>query len=103
MLVPTTPRSSSGEFQAVFSPCVAVNAPPSGGPTSSPKMSVTPCRSSPTCSARRIAWTSVAMSARPVALLRALVHQVALGEDVLPDVLPRRLRLLAHPLARLEQ
>ena len=30
--MPTMPRSSSGEFQAVFRPCVAVKTPPSGGP-----------------------------------------------------------------------
>jgi hypothetical protein len=45
--VPMMPRSSSGEFQAVRSPCVQVKTPPSGGPTSSPKMSVTPSCSSP--------------------------------------------------------
>jgi hypothetical protein len=50
------PRSSSGVFHAVLRPWVPVNTPPSGGPTSSPKMSVTPSRDSPTCSASRIAW-----------------------------------------------
>ena len=49
------PRSSSGEFQAVLSPCVAVKTPPSGGPTSSPKTSVTPRCSSPKWRARRTA------------------------------------------------
>src|SRR5579859_4475609 len=67
-------------------------------------MSVTPRRSSPTWSARRMAWTRVATSAPPVgAVGRAVAHAVDVGEDVPPDVLARRLRLLAHALARLEQ
>ena len=41
---------------------VAVNTPPSGGPTSSPKTSVTPSFSSPTWSAMRTACTTVAMA-----------------------------------------
>ena len=52
-----------GVFHVVSRPCVAVNTPPSGGPTSSPKMSVTPSLVSPTCSAMRTAWTIVAISA----------------------------------------
>src|ERR1043166_9644785 len=59
LAAPMMPRSSSGEFHAVFRPCVAVKTPPSGGPTSSPKMSVTPRRVSPTWSAMRIACTIV--------------------------------------------
>ena len=35
------------------------NTPPSGGPTSSPKMSVTPSLVSPTWSAMRMAWIIV--------------------------------------------
>src|SRR5579859_357477 len=104
MAAPTMPRSSSGVFHAVLRPCDCVKTPPSGGPTSSPKMSVTPRRSSPTWSARRMAWTRVATSAPPVgAVGRAVAHAVDVGEDVPPDVLARRLRLLAHALARLEQ
>src|SRR5437773_10890203 len=78
------PRSSSGEFQAVLRPCVAVNAPPSGGPTSSPKISVTPCRSSATCSAIRMAWTML------------LTHEILLAADVIEDRLRTRLRLIFH-------
>src|SRR4051812_4014046 len=98
MAVPTMPRSSSGEFHAVFSPCVAVKTPPRGGPTSSPNTSVTPMRSSPTWSAMRIAWTIVAM-----AELRLPSDLVLLGEDVVPDRSGRRLRLLPHALARVEE
>src|SRR5438309_498259 len=68
-----------------------VNTPPSGGPTSSPKISVTPSRDSPTCSAMRIAWIIVATSALTFAR----------REHVLPDRLRRRLRLRADPLGRL--
>src|SRR5438552_5038618 len=82
------PRSSSGEFQAVLRPWVAVNAPPSGGPTSSPKMSVTPCRSSATCSAIRMAWTML------------LTHKILLAEDVVEDRLRIRLWLLFHLAVR---
>src|SRR5262249_53838481 len=88
------PRSSSGEFHAVSSPWVPVNTPPSGGPTSSPKMSVTPSPGSPTCSAMRIAWIIVAISVLPT-------HQVLVGEHVLPHRARLGMRLGAHPLARL--
>src|ERR1700722_10780654 len=118
MAVPTMPRSSSGEFQAVFRPCDCVNTPPSGGPTSCPKTSVTPRRSSPTCSASRIAWTSVATSVHPVlraartatlgarfALAARIARsvRVAFGVDVLVDLVAAGLRLFAHLLARLEE
>src|SRR5437762_1349088 len=86
---PTMPRSSSGVFQAVLRPWVAVKAPPSGGPTSSPKMLVTPWRSSATCSAMRMACTML------------LTDEVPLAEDVVEDALRVRHRLLAHPLVRL--
>src|SRR5437764_735470 len=56
------PRSSSGEFHAVFSPWVAVNAPPSGGPTSSPKTSVTPRFSS-------ASWRPIRMACAVLALV----------------------------------
>src|SRR5215831_4538642 len=88
------PRSSSGEFHAVSRPWVPVNTPPSGGPTSSPKMSVTPSRDSPTCSAMRIAWIIVAMSRLPA-------DQVAVGEHVVPHRARRGMRLGPHALARL--
>src|SRR6476659_7209073 len=85
------PRSSSGEFQVVLSPWVPVNTPPSGGPTSSPKMSVTPSRVSPTCSAIRIAWIIVAMSG------------VLPGEHVVEDRVRLGRRLGAHALRRLAE
>src|SRR3954468_23674651 len=85
------PRSSSGVFHAVLSPWVPVNTPPSGGPTSSPKMSVTPRRDSPTWSAMRIAWIIVAISALPG-------DDVLVGEHVVPDRLRIRVRLAAHVL-----
>src|SRR5215470_11613215 len=94
--MPTMPRSSSGVFHAVVRPCVPVNTPPSGGPTSSPKMSVTPSRVSPTWSAMRIAWIIVAMSSAPS-------NEVLVGEDVLPDRPRRRVRLVADPAARLDE
>src|SRR5258708_7823817 len=122
------PRSSRGVFHAVRSPCDWVKTPPRGGPTSWPKTSVTPWRSSPSCSASRIAWTKVAIRSRPrgsgfvvrgaagtsrdpfvlafvlaVGSLGALARQVPLGEDVLPDRLPFGLRLLANALARIEE
>src|SRR5882672_2117371 len=109
MAVPTMPRSSSGEFHDVLSPCDCVNTPPSGGPTSCPNTSVTPRRSSPTCSASRIAWTTVAISVHPVlaargpASFRPFVALAALGVHVLVDLVALRLRLLAHLLARLEE
>src|SRR5215813_6279341 len=89
------PRSSSGVFHAVSRPCVPVNTPPSGGPTSSPKMSVTPSRDSPTWSAMRMAWIMVAMS--------VLRDEVAVGEDVVPGRARLRMRLAADALAGLEQ
>src|SRR5581483_6755152 len=94
--VPMMPRSSSGEFQAVLSPCVPVNTPPSGGPTSSPKMSVTPSLVSPTRSAMRIAWIIVGMSVLPA-------HVVLVGEHVVEDVARLGLRLVAHALGRLAE
>src|SRR3982751_101368 len=88
------PRSSSGEFHAHLTPCVAVNAPPSGGPTSSPNTSVSPWRSSATCSAIRIACTMFDMAS-------ALPDHVVVGEDVIVDGLAVGLRLEAHPLVGL--
>src|ERR1041385_4186867 len=96
--MPTMQRSSSSVFQAVVSPCVPVNTPPSGGPTSSPKMSVTPSRVSPTWSAMRMAWIIVAMSGLALAADEVLVR-----EDVLPHRAGRRVRLAAHHLAGVEQ
>src|SRR5262245_23636700 len=90
------PRSSSGVFHAVSSPCVPVNTPPSGGPTSSPKMSVTPSLCSPTCSAMRMAWIIVAISVLPA-------HVVLVGKHVVVDRLRRRLRLVTHLLGRLAE
>src|SRR5690242_6583235 len=90
------PRSSSGVFHAVSSPWVPVNTPPSGGPTSSPKMSVTPSRLSPTCSAIRMAWIIVAISALPA-------HVVLVGEHVVVDRLRVGLRLVPHLLGGLGQ
>src|SRR5690349_23135700 len=90
------PRSSSGVFHAVSRPCVPVNTPPSGGPTSSPKMSVTPSRDSPTWRARRMAWIIVAISALPADV-------VLVREHVLPDRARRGLRLVADAPVRLEQ
>src|ERR1051325_9953297 len=94
--MPTMPRSSSGLFHAVVSPWVPVNTPPSGGPTSSPKMSVTPSRVSPTWSAMRMAWIIVAMSGLALAADEVLVR-----EDVLPHRAGRRVRLAAHHLGGL--
>src|SRR6185312_12151365 len=91
------PRSSSGVFHAVSMPCVPVNTPPSGGPTSSPKISVTPCRVSPTWSAMRMAWIIVA-----IALLLTR-DDVLLGEHVIPDVAAFGLRLATHALGSLGQ
>src|SRR3954469_21251031 len=85
------PRSSSGVFHAVSRPCVPVNTPPSGGPTSSPKMSVTPSRDSPTWSAMRIAWIIVAISVLPG-------HDVLVREHVVPDRLRIRVWLAAYAL-----
>src|SRR5690348_3753701 len=90
------PRSSSGEFHAVSRPCDPVNTPPSGGPTSSPKMSVTPCRDSPTCRAMRMAWIIVAISALPADV-------VLVREHVVPDVAAFRLRLGADALRRVSE
>src|SRR5580658_3186501 len=104
MAVPMMPRSSSGVFHAVFRPWDWVKTPPSGGPTSWPKTSVTPRRSSPTCSARRIAWTTVAIRRfLPRALGVGFRRAVSLGKYVLPDVFALRLRLVADALARVEQ
>src|SRR6185295_1133381 len=90
------PRSSSGVFHAVVSPWVPVNTPPSGGPTSWPKMSVTPSRVSPTWSAMRMVWIIVAMSA-------VASDQVAVGEHVFPDRARLGARLVADLAARLDQ
>src|SRR5688572_1215621 len=85
------PRSSSGVFHAVVRPCVPVNTPPSGGPTSWPKMSVTPSRVSPTCKAIRMAWIIVVISALPADV-------VLVREHVVVDLVHRRLRLVADAL-----
>src|ERR1041385_7916687 len=90
------PRSSSGLFHAVSRPWVPVNTPPSGGPTSSRKMSVTPSRDSPTWSAMRIAWIIVAMSG-------VLGDEVSVREDVIVDRARRGMRLIADALAGVEQ
>src|SRR4051812_10280250 len=90
------PRSSSGVFHAVSSPWVPVNTPPSGGPTSSPKMSVTPSRDSPTWSAIRIAWIIVAMSG-------VLGDEVSIREDVIVDRARWGMGLAADALAGVEQ
>src|SRR5690242_19504022 len=90
------PRSSSGVFHAVCRPCVPVKTPPSGGPTSSPKMSVTPSRLSPTCSAMRMAWIIVDISVLPR-------DEVLVGEHVVVDRLGLGLRLGAHDARRLRQ
>ena len=66
------PRSSSGEFHAHLMPWVAVNAPPKGGPTSSPKTSVRSCRSSATWRAMRMAWTMLDMRYPPLTRSRSL-------------------------------
>src|SRR5580698_10320452 len=93
--MPTMPRSSSGVFHAVLRPCVPVNTPPSGGPTSSPKMSVTPSLLSPTCSAMRIAWIMLGMSLTS--------DEVLVGEHVAVDLAWLRRGLVCDPLARVEQ
>src|SRR6185503_21132057 len=91
------PRSSSGEFQERSSPCVAVNTPPSGGPTSSPKISVTPSFCSPWWRAMRMACAMLAMSAASLGRIRG---RQAVGEHVLPDRLDGRERLLLDLLVR---
>src|SRR5688500_16436461 len=88
------PRSSSGVFHAVSRPWVPVNTPPSGGPTSSPKMSVTPSFDSPTWSAMRIAWIIVVMSALSA-------DEVLVRERVVPDRLRARRLFVPDALARL--
>src|SRR5688500_15538023 len=90
------PRSSSGVFHAVSRPWVPVNTPPSGGPTSSPKMSVTPSLVSPTCKAMRMAWIIVAISVLPGDV-------VLVGEHVVVDRLGGRLRLVAYALRGLAE
>src|SRR5690242_10449267 len=87
------PRSSSGAFHAVRSPCVAVKTPPSGGPTSSPNTSVTPRCCSPYASAMRTACAMFAMSLAS-ALRDALARVVV--ERPLPHVVRLRIGLRAH-------
>ncbi len=64
-VVPIFSIHRGGVFQAVLRPCVCVKTPPRGAPTSSPKMSVTPSRCSPTWSAIRMACTMVAIYVSP--------------------------------------
>src|SRR3954453_15356085 len=90
------PGSARGEFPAPLIPCVAVKAPPRGGPTSSPNTSVSPWRSSATCSAIRIACTILDIAS-------ALPDPVAVGEDIVVDGLAVGLRLEAHLLVGLLQ
>src|ERR1044071_10412747 len=94
--MPAMPRSPSGVFHAVVRACVPVNTPASGGPTSSPKMSVTPSRVSPTWSAMRIAWIMVAMSA-------LASDEVLVAEHVVEDRGGRGVRFAADAAAGLEE
>src|SRR5437879_4169643 len=101
--MPMMPRSSRGVFQAFLSPCVAVNTPPNGGPTSSPKTSVTPRCSSPKWRAIRTDCTIVpsqdlCLQPRVIAGVNGVYG--ARGVSVLVNIVGRRLRLVQSLIER---